>query len=150
MTLRIHYVGAPELVRRTADGEVDLAFVDLPLGPQGDRVRARKLAAEPLQVAVAAGDPLAHRSCTWLSDLVDREFIEYRPDSSLRASIDRACHEVGLHRHIVCEVDALPDLVQLVTLGVGVSLLPPAGIRTSGSRAIGIATDPAAITSLHR
>ncbi|HEY2771299.1 MAG TPA: LysR family transcriptional regulator, partial [Solirubrobacteraceae bacterium] len=31
VTLRIHHVGAPELVRQTADGEIDLAIVDLPL-----------------------------------------------------------------------------------------------------------------------
>jgi DNA-binding transcriptional LysR family regulator len=30
-----------------------------------------------------------------------------------------------------------------VTLGVGVSLLPPAAIRMAGGRAIGVATDPA-------
>ena len=49
---------------------------------------------------------------------------------------------MGLHRNVVCEVDALPDLVELVSLGIGVSPLPPAAIRMSGGRAIGIATDP--------
>ena len=142
VTLRIHHVGAAELVRRTADGEIDLALVDLPLGPQGSRVRAHAIATETLQLAVAADDPVAHRSRIRLIDLADREFIEYRPDSSLRASIDRACHTVGLHRHIVCEVDALTDLVDLVVLGIGVSLLPPAAIRMTVGRAIGVATDP--------
>ena len=61
---------------------------------------------------------------------------------ALRASIDRACHAVGLQRRVVCEVDALPDLVELVALGMGVSLLPPAAIRMAGGRAIGVATDP--------
>lgn len=142
VTLRIHHVGSPELVRRTADGEIDLAVVDLPLGPQGNRVRAHTLATEALQLAVAADDPIAHRSRIRLSDLADREFIEYRPDSSLRASVDRACQDVGLKRHIVCEVDALPDLVELVTQGIAMSLLPPAAIRMSRGRAVGIATDP--------
>ena len=142
VTLRVHHVGAPELVRRTADGEIDLAIVDLPLGPQGNRVRAHALATESLQFAVAADDPIAHRSRVRLSDLADRDFIEYRPDSALRASIDRACHTVGLQRRIICEADALPDLVELVALGIGVSLLPPAAIRMSGGRAVGVATDP--------
>jgi DNA-binding transcriptional LysR family regulator len=142
VTLRIHHVGAPELVRRTADGEIDLALVDLPLGPQGHRVRAHTIATESLELAVANDDPLARRSRIRLRDLVDRDFIEYRPDSALRASIDRACHEVGLRRRAVCEVDALPDLVDLVAHGMGVSLLPPAAIRIAGGRAIGVATDP--------
>ncbi len=143
VTLRLHHAGAPELVRRTADGEIDLAIVDPPLGPQGDRVRATTIATESLQLAVAADGPLAHRSRVRLSDLADHEFIEYRPDSALRASIDRACHRVGLQRQIACEIDALPELVELVALGVGVSLLPPAAIRLAYGRATGIATDPA-------
>ena len=148
VTVRVHHVGAPELVRHTADGEIDLAIVDLPLGPQGNRVRAEPLAIESLQLAVAADDPVAHRRRVQLTDLADREFIEYRPDSALRASIDRACHTVGLQRHIACEVDALPDLVELVALGVGVSLLPPAAVRMAGDRAIGVATDPPILREL--
>ncbi len=142
VTLRIHHVGAPELVRRTADGEIDLAIVDQPLGPQGNRVRTRTIETEALQLAVAADDPIARRRRVRLSGLDDREFVEYRADSALRASIDRACHAVGLHRRIACEVDALPHLLELVTLGIGVSLLPPAAIRMTGGRAIGVATDP--------
>jgi len=142
VTLRIHHVGAPELVRRTADGEIDLSIVDLPLGQQGNRVRARTIATESLQLAVAADDPVAHRSRVRLGDLADREFIEYRRDSALRASIDRACQMAGLRRHVVCEVDALAELVDLVTLGVGVSLLPPGAIRMTDGRAIGVDTDP--------
>jgi DNA-binding transcriptional LysR family regulator len=143
VTLRLHHAGAPELVRRTADGEIDLAIVDPPLGPQGDRVQATTIATESLQLAVAADGPLAHRSRVRLIDLADHEFIEYRPDSALRANIDRACHAGGLHRQVACEVDALPELVELVALGLGVSLIPPAAIRLAGGRATGVATDPA-------
>jgi DNA-binding transcriptional LysR family regulator len=142
VTLRLHHSGASELVRDTADGEIDLAIVDLPLGPQGKRVRARTIGTESLQLAVAAQDPAAHRSRVRLVDLAERDFVEYRPDSSLRAAIDQACDAAGLHRHIVCEVDTLTDLVDLVALGIGVSLLPPAAIRMSRGRAVGIATDP--------
>jgi DNA-binding transcriptional LysR family regulator len=143
VTLRLHHAGAPELVRRTADGPLDLAIVDPPLGSQGDRVRATTIATESLQLAVAADGPLAHRSRVRLSDLADHEFIEYRPDSALRASIDGVCQAVGLRRQIACEVDALPELVELVALGLGVSLLPPAAIRMAGGRATGIDTHPA-------
>jgi DNA-binding transcriptional LysR family regulator len=77
-----------------------------------------------------------------LLDLADRDFVEYRSDSSLRASIDSACHAAGLNRRLACEVDTIADLVELVALGVGVSLLPPAAVRMADGRAIGIATDP--------
>jgi len=142
VTVRIHHDAAASLVRHTADGELDLAFVDLPLGPQGNRVRARSISRESLQLAVGSADPIAHRSRVRLIDLADRDFIEYRPDSSIRASIDRACRAVGLHRNVVCEVDTVTDLLDLVTLGVGVSLLPPAAIQTTRGRAVGVVTDP--------
>jgi hypothetical protein len=38
-------------------------------------------------------------------ELTDRDFVEYRADSSLRASIDNACRDAGLQRHIAGEVD---------------------------------------------
>jgi DNA-binding transcriptional LysR family regulator len=107
-----------------------------------DAVRAWPIGSEALLLGVAADDPLAGRSRVRLNDLADRDFVEYRSDSSLRASIDRACQAVGLHRRVACEVDTIPDLVELVTLGVGVSLVPPAAIRMAGGRTIGLATDP--------
>jgi DNA-binding transcriptional LysR family regulator len=142
VTLRVRHEDVASLVRRTADGELDLGIVDLPLGPQGNRVRSRPIGAESLRLAVAGADPIAHRSRIRLIDLADHDFIEYRPDSSLRASIDHACEEAGLQRRIICEVDTILDLVDLVALGVGVSLLPPAAIDMSRGRAVGIVTDP--------
>jgi DNA-binding transcriptional LysR family regulator len=85
---------------------------------------------------------LAGRRRVRLRDLAARDFVEYRPDSSLRASIDHACHTAGLERRVACELDTMPDLVELVALGAGVSLLPPAAIRMAGGRVIGIPTDP--------
>lgn len=142
VTLRLHHVGAASLVHQTADGELELAIVDLPLGPQASRVKARPIGTEALLLGVAEHDPLAGRHHVRLIDLADREFVEYRSDSSLRASIDQACQAVGLHRRVACEVDTVADLVELVALGLGVSLLPPAAIRMAGGRAIGLTTHP--------
>ncbi|MGH2891702.1 MAG: LysR family transcriptional regulator [Solirubrobacteraceae bacterium] len=142
VALRLHHAGVASLVHRTADGELELAIVDQPLGPQANRVRAQSIGTESLLLGVAAHDPLAHHGRMRLIDLSDRSFVEYRPDSSLRASIDRVCHAAGLQRHVVCEVDAMPDLVELVALGVGISLLPPAAIRLAGDRAVGLAIKP--------
>ncbi len=143
VTLRLHHAGVPSLVHKTADGELELAIVDLPLGPQANRVRTKPIGSEALLLGVAPHDPLARRTRARLSDLADRAFVEYRSDSSLRASIEHACHAAGLKRRIVCEVDAMPDLVELVALGVGVSLLPPRALRLAGDRVVGLTTDPA-------
>lgn len=94
-------------------------------------IRAMAIMSEPS----SRGAPLMSRIAT-------RDFVGYRSDSSLRAGIDQACHGAGLRRRVACEVDTIADLVELVALGLGVSLLPPAAIRTAGGRALGLATDP--------
>jgi DNA-binding transcriptional LysR family regulator len=142
VTLRLHHADVASLVHQTADGELELAVVDLPLGPQAGRVTSHPIGTESLQLAVAEHDPLASRHRVRLTDLADRDFVEYRPDSSLRASIDQACQAAGLQRRVACEVDTIADLVELVALGLGLSLLPPAAIRTASARVIGLATDP--------
>ena len=142
VTLRLHHAGVASLVHQTAEGELELAIVDLPLGPQAKRVNARPLGTQTLLLGVAEHDPLASRHRVRLTDLADRDFVEYRADSSLRASIDQACHSQGLQRRVVCEVDTIADLIELVALGLGISLLPPAAIRMAGGRATGLATQP--------
>jgi DNA-binding transcriptional LysR family regulator len=58
------------------------------------------------------------------------------------ASIDQACRDAGLQRHIAAEVDTPLDLVETVAHGVGISLLPAAAIRMATGRVIGITTEP--------
>jgi DNA-binding transcriptional LysR family regulator len=43
---------------------------------------------------------------------------------------------------VVSEVDAMPDLVELVALGVGIALLPRGALQLAGDRAVGLTTDP--------
>jgi DNA-binding transcriptional LysR family regulator len=62
----------------------------------------------------------------------DRDFVEYRADSALRAQIDAACTAAGLARRVVCEVANMQYLVESVQQGLGVTVLPPAAIRAAG------------------
>jgi DNA-binding transcriptional LysR family regulator len=110
--------------------------------PQANRVQAHALETESLLLAVPADDPLATRRRIRHSELADPDFVEYRADSSLRASIDQACRDAGLRRHIAAEVDTPLDLVETVAHGVGISQLPPAAIRTATGRIVGITTEP--------
>ena len=80
--LRLRHDSVTSLVRRTADGELELAIVDVPLGPQAGRVRAQALETEALLLAVAADGPLATRRRVRLAELSDHAFVEYRADSS--------------------------------------------------------------------
>lgn len=143
VTLRVHHDGVPALVDETLAGSVDLAFVDRPLGDHAGQVREHPLGSDALVLAVAAADPLASLRQVWLRDLADREFVEYRADSALRAQIDAACRAVGLRRRIGCETDVMTDLVDLIGHGMGISLIPPDALRTAGDRVTALQTVPA-------
>ena len=75
--------------------------------------------------------------------LRDRDFVEYRADSALRAQIDAACTRAGLARRVACEVGSMQYLVELVRWGAGLSLLPPMAIRTVADDVVGIPVTPA-------
>lgn len=139
VALRLTNSSASGLARATAAGELDVAFVDRPIDPRG--LREIPLGAEDLVLAVAAADPLAAAGTVALDALGDRDFVEYRPDSSLRRRIDEVCARHGLTRRVCCEVDTIAHLVELVAHGLGVSLLPPLTVRGT-DRMVGLRTDP--------
>jgi DNA-binding transcriptional LysR family regulator len=125
--LHLHHDAVPALVREVVDGELDAAFVDRPFDRR--HVVERPLAVQALVLAVGDSDPLAGRGHVALGDLADREFVEYRADSALRARIDAVCDRVGLRRHSICEVDTVADLVGAVEHGIGVAFVPPEALR---------------------
>ncbi|WP_448956184.1 LysR family transcriptional regulator [Labrys neptuniae] len=140
--LRLRHGSVSALTAAVVQGELELAFVDYPLGLHADRTQARSLGDEHLVLAVASDDPLTARRQLRLQDLATRDFVEYRADSALRITIDTACREAGLERHICCEVDTISDLVELVAQGLGVTLLPSSALLPAGGRVTGVPVTP--------
>lgn len=141
VTFKLRHDGVPALAAATAAGELDVAFVDRPLGEV--RLTERPLGTENLVLVVPSSDALAGRARIRLTDLADREFVEYRADSALRARLDATCRRVGLRRRMCCEVDTLPDLVELVAQGMGISLLPQQAAAGFAGRVVTLDTLPA-------
>jgi DNA-binding transcriptional LysR family regulator len=77
-------------------------------------------------LAVPHHDPLAKRASIGLGDpaLRERDFVDYRDDSALRAQIDVACATAGL------EAQNMQYLAELVQHGLGISVLPPMSVRS--------------------
>ena len=90
----------------------------------------------------------ARRASIRLDDPVlrDRDFVEYRADSALRAQIDAACAAAGLARRIVCEVANMQYLVESVQHGLGVTVLPPMAIQAAAGHVGAVPITP----PLHR
>ena len=142
VTLRLTWGAAGDLARAVVDGELDVAFVDGPI----DRARlmTTDLGHDALVLAMRRDDPLARHRTVRLSDAVlrDRDFVEYRADSALRSQIDAACTRARLARRVACEVANMQYLVEMVSCGAGLSLLPPMAIRPVADDVVGIPVTP--------
>ena len=146
VTIRLTHGAASALARAAADAELDIAFVDGPVDPA--RLTRTELGRDHLVLAVPRGDPLARRDSIRLDDpaLRERDFVEYRADSALRAQIDAACAAARLARRIVCEVENMQYLVESVQHGLGITVLPPMAIQAAGGHAAAVPIAP----PLHR
>jgi DNA-binding transcriptional LysR family regulator len=146
VTIRLSHGAASALARAAADAELDIAFIDGPVDPAA--LTRTELGRDYLVLAVPPGDPLARRATIRLDDpaLRDRDFVEYRADSALRAQIDAACAAAGLSRRITCEVENMQYLVESVQHGLGVTVLPPMAIHAAAGHAGAIPITP----PLHR
>ena len=148
VTVRLTHGAASALARAAADAELDIAFVDGPVDTA--RLTRTELGRDHLVLAVPRGDPLGGRATIRLDDpaLRDRDFVEYRADSALRAQIDAACSAAGLARRVACEVENMQYLVESVQHGLGVAVIPPMAIQATGAQ-VAVAAVPIA-PPLHR
>ncbi len=142
VALRVTHGAAADLARAAADAELDIAFVDGPI--DRSRLARTTLGHDELVLAVPRTDPLATRRSIRLGDkaLRERDFVEYRADSALRAQIDAACAAAGLARRVGCEASTIQYLTEFVAQGLGVSVLPPAAIRAVASAVAAVPITP--------
>lgn len=117
-----------EAVARLGRGEVDLAFVGLPVDTA--LVCARAILDEPLDLVVPQGHPLAGRRRVGLPALAQESFVTMptHPGSALSEVTYAAFARHGIRPHIAQEVNDPYLLLGLVAAGVGVALVP-SGMR---------------------
>jgi DNA-binding transcriptional LysR family regulator len=91
VTIRLSHDAASVLASAAADAQLDIAFIDGPADPA--RLTRTELGHDDLVLAVPQDDPLTERGGIDLADpaLRNRDFVDYRADSALRAQIDVAC-----------------------------------------------------------
>ena len=146
VTIRLTHGAASDLARAAADAELDMAFIDGPVDPA--KLTRIDLGRDYLVLAVPRGDPLARLAAIRLDDPVlrDRDFVEYRADSALRAQIDTACAAAGLARRVACEVENMQYLIESVQHGLGITVLPPLALQAAGGQVEAVPITP----PLHR
>jgi LysR family hydrogen peroxide-inducible transcriptional activator len=110
------------LIREILDGELDLAFVALPVNDPN--IHTEVLWKEPLNLVVAKDHPLASKEKVVGSDLADETFILLGSSSSLAAQVRRFCGEHHFEPRIGSRCAQIATVKSLVGIGAGISILP--------------------------
>ncbi|MCW2582772.1 MAG: LysR family transcriptional regulator [Klenkia sp.] len=105
-----------------ASGELDLAFVRLPIGRQG--LSHRVVEIEQLLCALPEGHRLAEQETVSLIDLVDDDFVGLPTDqgSMLQARMVSACVQAGFRPRVVQRAPDSSTVLALVAAGAGVTV----------------------------
>ncbi len=121
--------GTGDLLRRMREGEIDLAFVAGTPETTDPRLRLTgldqvTLATEPLVLLTPPDHPLAsQRSATW-QDLHDRIFIDLDDTWAIRVVADEMFAKRKIPRRVAFTVGDIHALVDLITRGLGIALVP--------------------------
>jgi DNA-binding transcriptional LysR family regulator len=121
--LRLRQAAALRLVDEVRAGELDLAFIGLPADDLED-VEATTVMREPMALACSATHPFAHRKVVRLADLRDESFVDFEPEWGVRIAVDRAFADARVDRHVGFELNDTRTLLELVSSGLGVSVVP--------------------------
>ncbi|MFC0115442.1 LysR family transcriptional regulator [Kibdelosporangium aridum] len=133
--IQLRQGGSRHLIDQVKAGRLDIALVARPLRPTDD-VLIRPLASEPLVLACGLEHPLANRTEVSLADLSREPFVDFQPDWGSRDLVDSVVGD----RRIAFEVNDVHSLLDLVTFGLGVALVPQSfSVKTDKAQFVGLA-----------
>jgi LysR family transcriptional activator of glutamate synthase operon len=106
---------------------LDGGRADLEIGirrPRDPAVRTRRVAVEPLRLALPRDHPLAELPRIRLAEVTDEPFVSLRSASALRKLTDDLCEQAGFRPAVVFEGDDLSTVRGFVAAGLGIAVLP--------------------------
>lgn len=110
------------IVEALVNNEIDIAILSTPI--DHEHVDLRILGAEPLLVVAPAAHPLADDDAIALPDLRDEPTIVLHEMHCLGQQISGFCAARRIARRVICQTTQLPTVLELVSRGLGVSLVP--------------------------
>jgi DNA-binding transcriptional LysR family regulator len=112
-----------ELLQMVEQGELDLAFVMLPL--QSGPFEAIELIRDPYVLVVQAGSPLAaRRTAPSLRDIGNLPLIGHRYSSTCQLRVEATLRSTGVEPRILFRSDDNGTVQGLVAAGMGYALVP--------------------------
>ncbi|MEA2675417.1 MAG: hypothetical protein QOI92_2609 [Chloroflexota bacterium] len=121
------------------EGGLDLCFIPL-RDPAGPDLAVTVLHDDRLVFACAPEHRLASRQRIQLAEIADEPFIDFPPEWIIRQLVDGAFADARLRHHGTIEINDINTCLDLVSRGVGVTILP----ESAGVRAGGVALRPLA------
>jgi LysR family transcriptional regulator, hydrogen peroxide-inducible genes activator len=110
------------LIRRCADGELDLAIVALPILAKA--IQIEPLFSEELLFVVPRGHPLATTKDLTLKAVKDYPFVMLNEAHCLSENITSFCQRQSVHPISIERTSQLTTVQELVSLDHGVSIIP--------------------------
>jgi DNA-binding transcriptional LysR family regulator len=91
---------------------------------------------EELLAFVPPAHPLAKRRLVDLRELAEEDFLSFKAGERLRDEVDEMAHRAGFAPQVVYEAEDIPTLLGLVSLGLGIALLPESVQANRGRAAV--------------
>ncbi len=110
------------LIEQLQSGTIDLCL-SLPPDPRL-KIQWYQLFSEELYVIVPKNHPLAGHKSIRLIEIAEEPFICLKHGIGLRGITDNLCTQAGFEPKIAFEGEEIPTIVGLVSVGLGVSLIP--------------------------
>lgn len=128
----LHEEHSAALMRLLAEGGLDVAIAARPYAFD-PALAVEALGTDPLVVAVPAHYPAARAGAITLGELRDAPAITLDPVHCLSDQVAEFCDRQGIHPAVACRGAQLATVLELVSAGVGVSIVPAMAAARHGA-----------------
>ncbi len=113
-----------EVLAQVRAGYVDLGFHAIVEGRESAGVKIIPFAKDTLVAICSRTHTLAKRSTVTFDALAGETFVDLTAERALRQLLDQACSQRNLRRNSVYQVSGVETLLQFVSAGLGVAVVP--------------------------
>lgn len=122
------------LIQMLVDAEIHVALMSTPVNDH--RMVVERIATEPLLPVAAKSHALASRKRVKYSDLDEEPAIVLHEMHCLSGQVNSLCSEKGIRQQIICRSSQLATVLSLVSLGLGISVVPKACLSSTAPKGL--------------
>ncbi len=126
-TLKFHEDTTTELVKRCADGEVDIGLLALPVTAK--HLTFETLFTEELLLALPINHPLVSKPKISIKDITEEAFVLLSSSHCLLETIETFCTSRNFKPIASSKIEQLETVKNLVAIGCGLSFIPRMATR---------------------